>query len=74
MMECIVCESEQEAHLALHRFKVGNKFVVICENCLPDFYAECSRIVMLKSISGSYAADAIFTVQKRMEMRKKVLE
>ncbi len=72
-MECMVCGAEQEAHLGLHRFKVGSKFAVVCENCLPDLYAECARIVMLKSISGSYAADAIFTVQKRMELRKKTL-
>lgn len=70
-MECMICESQPEAHLALHRFKVGGKYAVICENCLPDLFAECSRVLMWKSISGSYAADAIFTVQKKMEQQRR---
>lgn len=75
-MECMICGAKQEAHLALHRFKVGNHYAVICEHCLPDLFAECSRIVMWKSISGSYAADAIFTVQKKLERqaRRKLLK
>jgi hypothetical protein len=69
----MICEAEPEAHLALHRFRVSNKYAVICENCLPELFGECSKIVMLKSISGSYAADAIFTVQKRIEQQRKKL-
>jgi len=66
-MKCIVCDSGAQAFSALHKIKIRDNVVLVCEECLPSLFAGCSKLVMEKSISGAYAADSVLGVEKRLE-------
>ena len=70
-MKCMICGTEAHGHMVLHRFMVAGHYFVICEHCLPDLYAECSRIVAWKSSAGAHAADSVLRIKKKLDSMEK---